>query len=382
MLNDLAVSLHLCDIKISFQRVVLSDPPPADLPQLQAPNMCSRCYSARECMVYAAAGSQARAHNNNVGILESHSGVLAQYTSHLREEELAYFRTWDRLIDLEADATQHSVAEAWLESSEIRENSTGKCISSLVYQTLSSQVAGRSVDDSVAFIKMNRSRNSNLRTPLSSLQLQKGCYVACSTDATTTTCGSRESNPGADKRQHRFRHRLRVFRATVERVENDAIILRTSQNSVKKLEALLVQFDKSKSLDSPEQSELSFRLDSDDSYSQMGTLRMNLIDFLTKDKEKGENAKADPKLLPVWMQRRYERLRELVIQLQPPVFDQAKIESMFNPPSRARSIPGCDPMDLATDFHSLNADQKAAAQKVRHFGSLMPSDSPLKKHCS
>jgi len=112
-------------------------------------------------------------------------------------------------------------------------------------------------------------------------------------------------------------------------------------------------------------SEVTFRLDIDDSYSPVGTLRMNLIDLLTKDKENVE--KEDPTLRAVWMQKRFGRLRELVIKLAPPAFDDKLQEHMFNPPARAKYIQGCDPMELAIDFHGLNDDQKGAARKVRRF---------------
>ena len=95
----------------------------------------------------------------------------------------------------------------------------------------------------------------------------------------------------------------------------------------------------------------------------MGTLRMNLIDLLTKDKET-DKSKDDPDLRMVWMQKRYSRLRELVTRLKPPVFEDTLKESMFNPPARVRSLPGCDPGDLVLEFTTMNENQRTAAQKV------------------
>ena len=321
--------------------------------------------------MYTASGSSSPDGKNQNEIKKSHADVLDRFTGQLTEEDLAYFRTWDRLIDLEADATNQSIAEAWLETSAKRERSTGKCISALAYQPQPSQVDGLPDENSVAFIVFERSPHATLRTPLCSLNLQKGCYVTCSTDATSLDAQSfgRVSVLGvrSGREQAPFRHQMKIFRATVDHIGEDKITIRTSEGSVRRLNDLMLRYRQSsmKEIDGTSSGEeLEFRLDVDNSFSQMGTLRMNLIDLLTKDKDT-DDSKDDPKLRMVWLQKRYSRLRELVIRLRAPVFDKSLEENMFNPSARVRSLPGCDPSDLVEEFTLfMNKNQQSTCSKV------------------
>lgn len=321
--------------------------------------------------MYTASGSSSPDGKNQNEIMKSHADVLDRFTGQLIEEDLEYFRAWDRLIDLEADATNQSIAEAWLETSAKRERSTGKCVSALAYQPQPSQADNLPDEDSVAFIIFERSPHATLRTPLSSLNLQKGCYVTCSTDATSLDAQSfgrvSMSEARSGREQAPFRHQMKIFRATVDHIDEEKITIRSSGSSVARLNDLVIRYRQSSLIEingSPTGKELEFRLDVDNSFSQMGTLRMNLIDLLTKDKDTDES-KDDPKLRMVWLQKRYSRLRELVIRLRAPVFDKSLEEHMFNPPARVRSLPGCDIADLVEEFTlSMNNNQRTACSKV------------------
>ena len=124
-------------------------------------------------MLYTAAELSGHNDTGPNRVQKSHAEILKQFTEHLSEEELAYFKKWDSLIDMEADATQSSVTEAWLEKSEDRERATSKSISSLVYEMCE-------VDEGVSFIWLRRSDNSALQTPLSNFHhLNSGSYVSC-----------------------------------------------------------------------------------------------------------------------------------------------------------------------------------------------------------
>jgi len=349
----------------SAPKISVTQATPAVLPALIKESQCSRCFSARECMVYAASGSM------TPDIKQTHAAILDRFTGHLEEEDLAYFRTWDRLIDLEADATsQQSVADAWLEKSEDRERDTGTCISSLVYHQQPSQLDTLPDDESVAFIVFQRSSNATLQTPFSSLNVQKGCYVTISTDATSLdaqdVCGRASIlAEGTGPKPPPFRHQMKIFRGSVDHIDGtDKIVIKTSDTSVIRINDLLSRFQHSTfSATSGRQSQLTFRLDVDNSFSQMGTLRKNLVDLLTKDKDT-DKSKEDPDLRMVWIQKRCSRLRELVIRLKAPVYDDKLKESMFNPPARVRSLPGCDLTDLVLEYAGMNDNQRMAAQKV------------------
>ena len=320
--------------------------------------------------MYTATGSSSPDMKNQEEIKQSHADVLTRFTGQLTEEDLEYFRTWDRLIDLEADATNQTIAEAWLEPSEKRERNTGKCISALVFQPQPSQLESLPDKESVAFVVFKRSPDSSLRTPLSSLNLQKGCYVTCSTDATSLDAQNlgraSVSTVKSGQDEAPFRHQMKIFRASVDHLDAESITLRTSEGSVARLHDLIFRFREyaSKGSNASSSGSLNFRLDVDNSFSQMGTLRMNLIDLLTKDKE-GDGSKEDPKLTMVWLQKRYTMLRDVIIRLRPPGFDESAGENMFNPPARVRSLPGCDPADLVKEFTmSMNENQRTACSKV------------------
>ena len=98
---------------------------PANLPEVM-PNSfpCKKCYVNRECMLYAATEAQD---------LDNHRELLSQYTGKLEDGDLSYFREWDRLIDLEADASSKNIATAWLTDSKNLEVEKGESVSSLIF---------------------------------------------------------------------------------------------------------------------------------------------------------------------------------------------------------------------------------------------------------
>jgi hypothetical protein len=363
-------------------RIIVDSAPPADLPNLQYPDQCSRCFSARECMTYAAAGSL-NAEGNQKDVQRSHKDILEQYTGHLSDNELEYFRTWDRLIDLEADATKSSVAEAWLEKSEDLERRNGKSISSLSFIPRILQQNERSQEEqSVAFIVFERSTSSVLRTPLSKLKLQSGTFVTCSSDCTSQDVlqAKYSLKPSVRQGNRAFRHQMKVFRGTVERTEGDnKIVIRTSEASIGRMNDLVARFKDSTPVSTSSSPELLFRIDHDDSYSINGTLRRNVLDLLTKDKAKVDNPTTGDGagMGRLRIQRRFRRQRELIIHLKPPQFSVSQQEEMFNYDSHG--VPSCDAIDLMVEFSTtMNGDQRAAAQKVRLL-VVLPSESRLGK---
>jgi hypothetical protein len=81
----------------------------------------------------------------------------------------------------------------------------------------------------------------------------------------------------------------------------------------------------------------------------MGTLRRNLVDLFTRDREQVDPQKAGLDRL----QKRFSRLREVIVQLRPSFFDERLAENIFNVPATVPSIPGCDPFDLMCEFYQL-----------------------------
>ena len=71
-------------------------------------------------MLYAAS------ENESSTVRDSHKNLMSKFTGHLKEDEIAYFRKWDRLIDLEAHASNRNVATSWLKDSQRLEKEKGE----------------------------------------------------------------------------------------------------------------------------------------------------------------------------------------------------------------------------------------------------------------
>jgi AAA domain len=106
---------------------------------------------------------------------------------------------------------------------------------------------------------------------------------------------------------------------------------------------------------------LQFRMDRDSGATGVGTLRQNLINLLTGDKKTNSEPgnTAEESHLP--------RLRELLLNLHPPKYDDWKSDLMFHqsPGKTVRTqVPSCDLASLETEFKALNLDQQSAVRKV------------------
>lgn len=368
----LILSLHF------FCRLDIAKAPPVTLPGVQqSTHMCSRCFAARECMLYATAEASTATNNLPYDVRKTHGEIVNRFTELLGESDFDYFLDWDRLIDLEADATHHSVAEAWLQKSEDREKATGKSISSLVYEEGATGVlAPIASDDSIVNICLRRSADAGLQTSFSNLQLTQGSYVTCSTDTTTLQArnvfrraGVRRPNAGTKRP---FRHQMHVFRGTVASIEGDnRIVLRASADDLRRIQGLVQKYNESLST-AGEPKELHFRLDNDDISSQMGKLRQNLVNLFTMDREEIDEKNRDHRIRHEWMRQRLPWLREVVVHLRAPLFELNLKGRMFDIPPAVKSIPGADPFDLMIEYSELNPDQRAAAEKVGAFSLLLP----------
>jgi hypothetical protein len=278
---------------------------------------------------------------NDESILKSHGALLKQFTGHLLEDDLEYFLKWDRLIDLEADAEHAQVSTAWLIESEKRERETGKCVSSLVFDEENSRDKEYAESYSwYAILSFQRSKNSILQTCLSNLGLEPGCHVIVSEDR---AIGRKTPLCGQAPRMHIVRGFL--HRATDTRVE-----VRASRDDLARIRTFL----KSSFGDVP----MLFRLDRDDGAWGTGTLRQNLVNLFTGGIRTSNDSAT---LLPP---ARLTALRDRVVRLCAPIYDERVSDSMFNPHVSLPSLPGCDMMDLAFEFSELNPDQQAAAEKV------------------
>lgn len=312
---------------------------PAALPEvLQSTFSCERCYSNRECMTYA----RARLISEESSVArEGHSELMNRFTGHLLPEDLEYFARWDRLIDLEADASRSLITETWLVPSEKREEKTGKCISRLQFD-IAKSTSCTSKGGSSATLSFRRSRCSTLHSQLNfrNLSLEPGAHVVISVDRTTTCTSPRTSKA-----------RMHIVRGFVDRISTDEVEIRSSVDDLYRMIKFVGSDDS-----------MMFRIDNDDVSCGIGTLRRNLISFLT-----GDTQQVDQGNQPSLMQARLKNLRDIVIRRQAPRLRHS-LTSIFSPEKCGSElpplIPGCDLMDLAVEYAELNPDQQAAAKMV------------------
>jgi hypothetical protein len=273
----------------------------------------------------------------------THEELLHHFTGHLVDEELNYFCQWDRLIDLEADASASFIARSWLVESQERETTTLNSISSLVFDNAISSPQAIFDNSWMATIGFRRCPASTLQTPLANVGFAPGSRVVVSTDTTSV---------GRQRQHNRAHSQMHIVRGVVHTVTESHLTVLASRDDLIRIERTVNRSSSQTFL---------FRIDKDDGATGTGTLRQNLVNLFTADvKSFGEPGKHV-------LQSRLSWLRDVLIRLRQPVFDETLLKSMFTPPSgsSASEVPGCDLMDLCFEYSTLNPDQKTAAEKVR-----------------
>lgn len=92
---------------------------------LRNPGECNKCYSSASCMLVQKALE---------GGSEEESGtpqLFSASTDHLLPHHLAYFRSWDSMIEAEAKAAERGRRRIWLRTGRVTEEDTGQCLSGL-----------------------------------------------------------------------------------------------------------------------------------------------------------------------------------------------------------------------------------------------------------
>ncbi|MGK3734044.1 MAG: DNA replication ATP-dependent helicase Dna2 [Bacillariaceae sp.] len=318
--------------------------PAANLPELANPHSCKRCFSNRECMLYAASGSATD--------VSSHQELLSQFTGHLKEEDLAYFNKWERLIDIEADATNSAASAAWLVNSRLREIDNGESISGLIMDAHASYA----VDHSRALICFRRNIEEYSQSSLDNLNFTPGSQVIVSTDGTLFDDFAGSTHP-----TRKFRHHKHITKGYIDRIEDDKVFVSATCDELDQMKVLTDRYigNQQHTNGGMVLSEsLLFRLDKNKNSVGTGTLRWNLINFLTGDYKPG-TAKECTELDRI-KQLRLSRLRDIVIRLKTPEFVDNLRSSLFN--GIDRQVSGCSLSVLKDEFSQLNNDQQEAVR--------------------
>jgi DNA replication ATP-dependent helicase Dna2 len=329
-----------------ISQLIVEPAPCTSLPSvLGSSQPCNRCYANRECMLYAAADESK---NSGQQVKKSHAKLISHFCSHLDDDDFNYFLEWDRLIDIEADATAKYIATSWLTSSLDLERSSGKTVSSLL---LDDCLTSPQLDETGSEwfpITLTRSKDSESKSFFTNLAIESGCHVVISADFTSFPP---KSNP------RRYRSNMHLARGIVQSVHESKIVVRVSSEDSRQLRKELEAVTMQRRI-------LKLRIDRDDVQTGLGTTRLNLINLFTGDAKPLDQSKADPRLLRHCTSRnRYQWLRNVLVKLHPPQFDRLLCNSMFCTTEKC-DIPGCSIEELKFEFSLLNCDQKEAVMQI------------------
>ena len=293
-------------------------------------------------MMYTAASRNAR---QNIGQDESHRDLLRHFTGHLVDEEYEYFNKWDRLIDLEADASSSLIARSWLRESNELENETSTCISSLIFDPEASSPEAVFDESWFALIGFKRNSKSPTQTPFSDVGFEPGCRVVIGTDSRSVI------PPTPLIPHHQVRHQMHLVRGSVHKVTETHIYILASRDDLSRIEVFS---------GTASSTTTAFRMDKENLPTGITTLRQNLVNLFTADKKSLDTPGTQVE------QSRLSWLRDVLIRLRRPTFDRSLVKYMFAPSTCTEPIPGCDLMDLRSEFSKLNEDQQAAVEQVRY----------------
>ena len=322
--------------------------PTANLPEVKSSShSCERCFSKRECMLYAASDP-----TRNLG---SHRDLISRFTGHLKEEDLKYFRKWDRLIDIEAESSNTRSSTPWLTNSRIREAELKESMSSMIFDSHTSCKVGTSN----ALVCFRRKPKTSFQSSFENLHIPSWSHVIVSTDGNPLDSFTR-SFPAQKQPQNR----MYVTKGSIDRIEKDAIFISTTFDEMNQIKLLNTRYEdhaqQTANGDCSSDSLLLFRLDKSTTSFGTGTLRWNLMNFLTSDYTR--KSKEEISELDLIKQRRLTWLRDVVIRLKTPEFAEDPQSSLFH--DRNLHIPGCNLQELSQEFHLLNDAQKMAVKKV------------------
>lgn len=339
---------------LNSRKIKLLDAPPADLPQLlNSDYSCKRCFENRSCMLYAASETEKI---DRTGVKKTHGELMSKFAGRLSHEDLAFFRKWDRLIDLEAHASVSSIATAWLQESEHREIHSGETVSNLTFVGVHQNTSGSRV-----LLRFKRSTPEVFgEEKKDSLAISKGSHVVVSTDG--SSFADSQSDPqieymNTQRQRKKFRHHMNVVRGYLEVMDGDDILISGKLEDQDRIENIVRKYNQRS--DSTNDCNLKFRIDKDNAAVGVGTLRQNLINLFTGDYSRGE--KEEPSQIEIARQRLLPRLRKIIVEMKPPTFQRMDDIEMF---SQKHSSPGCLPMMLRNEFRDLNEDQQNAVRKV------------------
>ncbi len=324
------------------RKITIHPATPVALPELlPSSSSCERCYMNRECMLNAAVEMNA---SNDTTNERSHKALLDHFTAHLDQTEIQYLKEWDRLIDLEDSSSRQEITKAWLMTSSQREMSTGNTISSLRIDQ--SSIEERVMESSDIIVRLLRSSDSTLSTPMNDLKFEAGSRVVISTDGTSTLQTTASSG------RKRTRYIFNLCKAKIHAIDRHCVSILVSQSDHRRLHSMV-------KIESSDTHTLKFRLDKEDFVGGSSTLRQNLVRLFTADmlpfSTKSDKSQETLTNTQQRLTSRAPFLRRMLVHLDSPQFASVSSQDLFGAPNTS---------SLGREFSALNEDQQGAVLKV------------------
>ncbi|KAK6363654.1 Tripartite DNA replication factor [Orbilia blumenaviensis] len=286
-------------------------------PMLQDKRMCGRCYAKTTCFVYHKTMENGTEETSGVG------EVFTKEASHLNKTHSEFFSKWETLLSKEEKDMERFRKELWVMTSEERE-AAGRCFGDLKMIPESASTSNDNVS------KINRYHYRFVkRTPSASFsflesQIGVGEAIVISDEVGhfalakgfVIKVSAQWIMVAVDRRLHNSRVREPGFHET--------------KNQTFSAIMEILEDGTTKPLPPPSSQEglVSYRLDKDEFSNGMALIRNNLVELVKAD--------GNP------------RLREVIVELAPPVYSQT---------STAYPLP-------SASQGKINVDQKNAIEKV------------------
>eukprot|EP00559_Dactyliosolen_fragilissimus_P001342 CAMPEP_0184867600 /NCGR_PEP_ID=MMETSP0580-20130426/27217_1 /TAXON_ID=1118495 /ORGANISM="Dactyliosolen fragilissimus" /LENGTH=1622 /DNA_ID=CAMNT_0027367987 /DNA_START=91 /DNA_END=4956 /DNA_ORIENTATION=+ len=361
-------------------------PSSATLPDvLFSSHSCERCYSNRECMLYAKAEIQLRRTSGHYNVANTHENLLKHFTEHLTETDLEYFRKWDMLIDLESKSSNQEINKSWLVNPVKREKQTGKCISHLEVEdrTLKGErhLCYEDLETTLVDVSFKRSDCALTKTHLHHLKVEVGNRIVISSNSSIFNQGNGINDIEYDRN---VKVKMNIVRGIVLRINENSIIVQMNDSDVKQLDNFIKvqsqKIQKSKAEKTTpwnffsKEGRILFRLDKDEFVTGSGILRQNIVNFLTahvtefkppnKINKFSQDNHSTSNLI---LEKRLSWLRRSIISFDTPSFDPKLAQGLFAKPGGTKvlsNVAGCHLGALEKEYLLFNTDQKAAVSKV------------------
>ncbi|KAF3929219.1 hypothetical protein AA313_de0204339 [Arthrobotrys entomopaga] len=286
-------------------------------PMLQDKRMCGKCYAKTSCFVYHKTMENGNVETSGIG------DIFAKETAHLNETHTEFFSKWETLLSKEEKDMEKFRKELWVMTSEERE-AAGRCFSDLSMVPESAPTSNEQISKINRFNYRFVKRNPPASFSFLESQIGVGEPIVISDEeghfglakGYVTKISSKWIMVAVDRRLHNSRVRQPGFHETKNQTFS-AIMEILEDGTTKHIAPI-----------SSREADTAYRLDKDEFSNGMALIRGNLVELV--------KANANT------------RLRELIVELAPPV---------FNVSSTAYPLP-------SASQGKINVDQKSAIEKV------------------